>query len=123
VLEIVILINEGPPVQAEISRLQYRDDYQCNEVQRVQPLHTEQEECPSGHRSIENCVTILPEKNKAAHAPENPDAILSGLVKRKEKAIKRQPIVDEIDRLVGDVTKMPIMPDQHSKRRHETKRL
>ncbi len=121
--DIVVLINEEIPVQAEVDRLQYGHDDQRYEMQRVQSRQAEHEEGPAGHRSVGNGVAVFPEKDKTADAPEYPDAVFTGFVKWPKQTIERQLIPEEIDRLVGKVGKVLVMPDQHSKGRHETQRL
>src|SRR5882757_11026046 len=106
--EVVVLIDEEISVEVEIQRLQQGHEQKCGDVQRVEPREAERKEFPATDRAVGDGVAIFPEKDKAADAPEDPNAIRTAVVEDMQQAIERQPIVDETDRLVGDEGKVAI---------------
>ena len=121
--KVVFLIDEETSVEVEIDRLQYGDQQQGHEMQGIQPRQTEDKECPAVDRSIGDGVAVFPEKDEAADAPENPDAVRFGIVEKVQQAVERQTIVSEVNGLVGDEAKVPIVKDQNGERRQEAQHL
>src|ERR1700692_2791917 len=99
--KVVVLIDKEISVEVEIQRLHQGHEQKCGDVQRIEPREAEHKELPAADRAVGDGVAIFPEKDKAADAPEDPDAIRTEVVEDMQQAIERQPIVDETDRLVG----------------------
>src|SRR5882724_2456081 len=121
--QVVLLINKEALVEAEINRLQQRDEQKRDQMQRVEPREAKHEEFPPPDGSIGDRVAVLPEEDEAADAPEDPYAIGARIVEGMQEAIKRQAFLHETDRLVGDKAKVAIVEDQNRERSQEAQRL
>src|ERR1700680_258067 len=121
--KVVVLIDKEISVEVEIQRLHQGHEQKCGDVQRIEPREAEHKEFPAADRAVGDGVAIFPEKDKAADAPEYPDAVRTAVVEDMQQAVERQPIVDETDRLVGDEGKVAIVKNQNGERRQEAKHL
>src|SRR5665213_3178337 len=121
--EVVVLIDKEISVELEIQRLHQGHEQKCDDVQGIKPREAQRKEFPAANRAIGDAVAIFPEENKAADAPEDPDAIRTVVVEDMQQAIEWQPIVDQTDRLVGDEGKVAIVKNQNGERRQEAQHL
>jgi hypothetical protein len=92
-------------------------------VKRIESGKPQHKELLQTDRLLGHRVSVLPEEDEAADAPEDLNPMGSKAVERTEEKVERQLFGDQGNGLVSEVEEMLVVPEQHREGGSEAEKL